>query len=238
MRSLSVIVPTLDEADEIEGTLGVARAALGADVEWIVADGGSRDGTAEIAEGVEIAESRVRVLRCPPGRGGQMNAGARVARGELLLFLHADTHLGPGARHAIEGAFDDAAVVGAAFRFALRGPLARRATGRLLTAWIRARGRLFRSATGDQGIVCRRAHFEAVAGYPMWPLFEDLELFRKLKTVGRVVRLPVAAATSDRRWREHGPWRTMWRHGWLRLAYHAGADPVRLARGYRRRTTP
>lgn len=231
MRSLSVIVPALDEAAEIEETLRVARVALGADVEWIVADGGSRDGTAE------SAERYARVVRGASGRGPQMNAAVRVARGEILLFLHADTHLAAGARDALERAFGEPGVVGGAFRFALRGPLARRAAGRWLTAWIRTRCRLFRSATGDQAIFCRRATFEAVGGYPPWPLFEDLALFRKLKKVGRVASLPVAAATSDRRWREHGPWRTMWRHGVLRAAYHAGLDPVRLARAYGRRSS-
>lgn len=231
MRSLSVIVPVLDEAAEIEETLRVARAALGSDVEWIVADGGSRDGTAE------RAAPYARVVRGAAGRGPQMSAAARAARGDILLFLHADTHLSVGARDALERALTDPAVVGGAFRFALRGPLARRAAGRLLTAWIRARGRVFRSATGDQAIFCRRAAFEAVGGYPPWPLFEDLELFRRLKKVGRVVLLSAAAATSDRRWREHGVWRTIVRHGVLRAAYHAGADPVRLARAYGKRAS-
>lgn len=229
MPSLSVIVPALDEAEEIEATLRQAGAALGPDVELIVVDGGSRDETAA------RAAAHARVLASAPGRGRQMNAGARAAQGDVLLFLHADTHLQAGARDALERALADARVVGGAFRFALRGPLAERWGGRALTAWIRARCRLFGSATGDQAIFARRTAFDAVGGYASWPLFEDLDLYRSLKKVGRVVELPVAAATSDRRWRRRGLWRTMLVHAVLRAGYHAGADPSRLAAWYRSR---
>lgn len=227
-----MIVPTLDEADGIEETLRVTRATLGADAELVVVDGGSRDGTPA------RAAPWARVLAAERGRARQMNAGARAAHGDLLLFLHADTHLPAGTRTALEAALADPGVVGGAFRFGLRGPFGRRALGRALRATINFRCRLFRSATGDQAIFCRRAAFDAVGGFAELPLFEDLELYEKMKRMGRMVLLPLAVRTSDRRWREKGVLRTMALHGLLRAAYHLGIPPARLTRAYRPRATP
>jgi rSAM/selenodomain-associated transferase 2 len=225
----SVIVPTLDEAAEIEGTLAAARRALGTDgVEWIVADGGSRDDTRA------RAGRWARVVDAPRGRGPQLNAGARSAQGEILVFLHADTHLPEGARAALERALEDPRVVGGHFRFGLRGPVARSRAGQMLQAGINLRCALFGSATGDQAMFCRRAAFDALGGFAPLPLFEDLDFYRRLKRLGRVVRLPLAVATSDRRWRTRGVLRTACLHGALRAAYHLGADPRRLAARYRR----
>lgn len=226
MSWLSVVVPALNEAGEIEATLRAARLALGLDTELLVADGGSRDGTRE------RAGRHARVTVSPPGRGRQLNAGAREATSEILLFLHADTHLPSGARAALEAALADPGVVGGAFHFALHGPLASKRIGRLLQRGVNARCRLFRSATGDQAIFCRRTAFEAVGGYAEIPLFEDAVFYRELRRRGRVVLLPVAAATSDRRWRTRGVGRTTVLHAFLRIAYHAGVDPHRLARWY------
>lgn len=231
MARISVVVPALDEADEIEETLRAARAALGPEAELIVVDGGSRDGTPA------RARRFARVVVSEPGRGRQLDAGARAAQGDLLLFLHADTHLPPGARAALEAALEDPRVVGGAFRFGLRGPLARRRLGRWLQAWIHLRCRTFESATGDQAIFCRRTAYEAAGGFAPLLLFEDMDLYRRLKRLGRVALLPLAVATSDRRWRQEGVWKAIARHGLLRAAYHLGVPPARLARGYRTPST-
>lgn len=226
MARLSVIIPALNEAEEIEGTLRAAREALGPHAEMIVADGGSTDGTRS------RAAPYARIIQTDAGRGRQLNAGAREAAGEILVFLHADTHPPAGARAAIEAALLDPAIVGGAFRFALRGPIRARLMARVLEAGVNARSWLFRTATGDQAIFCRREAFHAVGGFAPLPLFEDVDLYHRLRRVGRMVILPLAARTSDRRWREGGIVRTMLLHWALRAAYLAGVHPERLHRWY------
>ena len=213
MARLSVIIPALNEAEEIDGTLRAARGALGPHTEIILADGGSTDGTQS------RAARYARIVQTDAGRGRQLNTGAREAVGEILLFLHADTHLPAGARAAIEAALSSSAVVGGAFRFALRGPTRARLMARLLEAGVNARSRLFRTATGDQAIFCRREAFHAVGGFAPLPLFEDVDLYHRLQRLGRMLILPLAARTSDRRWRERGIARTMLLHWALRAAY-------------------
>ncbi|MBI4513936.1 MAG: TIGR04283 family arsenosugar biosynthesis glycosyltransferase, partial [Gemmatimonadetes bacterium] len=226
--SLSVIIPALNEAGEIEDTLRAALEALGPDTEIIVVDGGSTDDTRA------RAAPHARVIESTAGRGRQMNVGARAAAGEILVFLHADTHLPTGARAALDSALADPRVAGGAFRFALRGPTRGRVTARLLERGVNARSRLFRTATGDQAIFCRREAFHAVGGFALLPLFEDVELYHKLRRLGRMVILPLAAATSDRRWQDRGVVRTMLLHWALRAAYLVGVHPSRLHEWYKR----
>ncbi len=194
----------------------------------IVADGGSTDGT------TELAASRARLVRSKAGRGRQLNAGARQARGELLLFLHADTWLSPMAGEALTGIVHCSEVVGGCFSVALRGPSADRPIARLLAKGINARSRWLRSATGDQAIFARRSAFEKIGGFPDWELFEDVGFYHQLRRLGQVVVLDHAVQTSDRRWRQFGYVRTIGAHLLLRSLFLAGASPVRLARFYRR----
>ncbi|HKK07428.1 MAG TPA: TIGR04283 family arsenosugar biosynthesis glycosyltransferase [Gemmatimonadota bacterium] len=229
---VSVIVPALDEADLVPGALRSARAAFGSEAELIVADGGSRDGTRRAAERL------ARVVGSQPGRGPQMNAGARESRGEVLVFLHADTVVEPRAGRDLERALADPGVAGGCLRFALPRrpgrPRVRRVADALLESAVRARTRLFRTATGDQVLFARRRAFEAVGGFPDYPLFEDVELVRRLKEVGRFRVLPARAVTSPRRWDEEGWVRTAILHLALRGAYHLGVPAGRLAAWYGR----
>jgi rSAM/selenodomain-associated transferase 2 len=220
---ISVVVPTLDEAPSLAQTLTVARRHGAADV--VVADGGSRDATRDVA--TRFADAVVVAER---GRAAQMNAGAAAARGDVLLFLHADTRLPDDFADAIVRALAAPDAVAGFFAVLLDAAGWRyRMIGRLISV----RSRLTRIATGDQAIFVRRDVFEALGGYAPLPLMEDIELMRRLKRRGRVVALPQAVTTSARRWQRHGVWRTVLLMWTLRLAYYAGISPVTLARWYR-----
>lgn len=223
--ALSIVVPVLDEAEVIEPALAALAPLRARGHEVIVVDGGSTDGTPALAR--PLAD---RVLRAPRGRARQMNAGARAARGEVLLFLHADTRLPDAA--------DRLVLAGLARRGHGWGRFDARLSGRhpllRLTGWLFSlRSRLTGVATGDQAIFVRRDWFEAVGGYPDIPLMEDLALSRALKRRGRPLCLRQRVTTSSRRWERHGILRTILRMWRLRLAYYLGADPHELARLYR-----
>ena len=219
----SVIVPTLDEEAELAEALRRAASALGAGTEFITVDGGSRDGT------VEIAARFGRVLRTEEGRGVQLRAGAQVARGAILIFLHADTWLPEGSAEALRAAVRDGAGAGC-FRFAVHPP-ARRFRYRLLEWGVNWRTRRFRTATGDQAIYVSRDAYAACGGCPPLPLFEDVAFVRAVRRVARFRPLSLAVRTSRRRW-EDGFWRTTIRHWLLRAAFAAGVHPRRLSRHY------
>jgi rSAM/selenodomain-associated transferase 2 len=221
---ISVIVPALDEADQIVATLRPLQALRTAGHEVIVVDGGSSDATAELAR--PLADV---VLHAERGRARQQNAGAQVAGGEILLFLHADTRLPPGAERMI--------VEGLARCGRGWGRFDVRLSGRGVLLWLTAAGISLRSritgiATGDQAIFVRREWFDGAGGFPEIPLMEDIALSRILKRRGRPLCIASRVTTSSRRWEQKGIVRTillMWR---LRLAYYRGADPGELARRY------
>lgn len=219
---LSIIIPTLDEAAQIVAALAAARVAAPA-AELIVADGGSADGTPELAAPL------ARVVGARRGRARQMNAGAALAGGDVLLFLHADTRLPPGAAAAIEAALRDRRVVGGGFavRFDEPGPLYR-AIGWSTT--LRSRWR--RSFTGDQAIFARAAVFGALGGYADVALMEDLELCRRLRAVGALRALTPPALVSARRHRRYGPLRVLVT-GWAyQILYGLGMPEFALHRLY------
>jgi rSAM/selenodomain-associated transferase 2 len=221
---LSVVVPALDEAANLARLLPDLRRAW-PDTEIIVADGGSRDGTPDVVRG----QAGVRLLEGARGRARQMNAGARQAGGDVLLFLHADTRLPDGAPGAIAAALADPAVVGG--RFDVRFDSRRRVLG--MVAWfMNARSRATSICTGDQAIFVRRAAFEAVGGYPDIPLMEDIELCRRLRARGRLAALRARVTTSARKWEREGPLRTIGLMWTLRLLYFCGVAPARLHRWY------
>jgi rSAM/selenodomain-associated transferase 2 len=169
------------------------------------------------------------VLSAPRGRAAQMNAGAAQARGDVLLFLHADTHLPAGFDAAVNAVLADAATVSGRFdvRLVPETPLLR-----LVAALMNGRSRLTGIATGDQAIFVRRSAFEAIGGFEPIPLMEDVALTRALKRHGGVACLRDRVETSSRRWLRDGPIRTillMWR---LRFLYFCGVSPERLRRKY------
>lgn len=222
---LSIVVPALDEAANLQRLLpDLAARCPGAEV--IVADGGSRDATASIAR-----DAGARVVEAPRGRARQMNAGARAASGDVLLFLHADTVLPDGAVDAIAAALADARVVGGRFDVRFTSP---RWPFHMIAALMNARSRWSGISTGDQGIFVRRAAFDALGGYPDIPLMEDIELTTRLKRAGRLASLRLRVTTSSRKWEREGIARTILLMWTLRSLYACGASPARLVRWYYR----
>lgn len=218
---ISIIIPARNEARRIGETLERLREPQVGEV--IVVDGESVDRTREIA--AALAD---RVITAAAGRARQMNAGAALAQGDILFFLHADTAVPPGFAAAIVAACSHA--VGGRFDVELDGP--GRAL-RLIATAINLRSRWSGLFTGDQGLFIRRDVFEALGGYPDQPLLEDLALSRKMKRAGSVAALPLRLRTSARRWRERGVVRTVLLMWWIRSLYFFGVSPERLARLYR-----
>jgi rSAM/selenodomain-associated transferase 2 len=221
---VSIIIPALNESARIVRTLSMLQELRRAGHEVILVDGGSRDGTVEIA-----ARWVDRITHGPTGRALQMNAGAREARGEILLFLHADTLVPPAAAAAFLARFPSSSRVWGRFDVRLSG---RPFLLRIVESLMSLRSRLTGIATGDQAIFVRRDAFEQVGAYPEIPLMEDIALSRALKRLSRPLCIREPVVTCSRRWEVNGIVRTillMWR---LRLAYAFGADPRRLARLY------
>jgi rSAM/selenodomain-associated transferase 2 len=220
--------------DACSATLAALAPLRAAGHEVIVADGGSTDATAALA-----ATHADHVVAAPRGRARQMNAGAARAHGEVLLFLHADTRLPPGA----EGRVLQALAAGAHWgRFDVRiepeaGAGDRgRWTFLVIAALINLRSRLSGIATGDQAIFVRTSLFQQLGGYADQPLMEDIELCRRLKALpaaGAPACLRERVATSGRRWQRHGVWRTIVLMWWLRWRYWRGESADALARLYR-----
>ena len=224
MTALSIIVPALNEAEGIAEVLSALEPLRARGAEVIAVDGGSEDGTADLAR--PLCD---RVLVAPRGRAAQMNAGAAVARGGVLLFLHADTRLPLDAdRLVLSGLAHEACEWGRFdVRIAGRHPLLP-----LAARLMNLRSRLTGIATGDQALFVDQQAFVAVGGFPNIPLMEDIALSQRLRRRGRPLCLSPPVVTSGRRWETHGVFYTillMWR---LRLAYFLGADPARLARIY------
>jgi len=220
---LSLILPVLNEATTVVAQLAKLQALRARGAELLVVDGGSNDGTAALA-----AAGADRLLDAPRGRALQMNAGARASRGDVLLFVHADTTLPPDAEALIRAAIAGGAVWGR-FDVSIDG---RHPLLPLVAAMMNWRSRLTGIATGDQAMFVRRDAFLALGAFPEVALMEDIALSRRLKTVARPACLRARVRTSGRRWEKHGVLRTivlMWR---LRASYFFGADPQQLAVRY------
>lgn len=219
---LSIILPTLNEAEGIAAALAPLQALRRAGHEVIVADGGSADATPALA--APLAD---RVIAASRGRARQMNAGAEAAGGDALLFLHADTRLPEGAVERIAEALAHHAW--GRFDVTITG---RPALLAVVAALMNLRSRLTGIATGDQAHFVTRVAFDAVGGFPDQPLMEDIELSKRLKRLGPPACLRERVTTSGRRWERHGVWPTvllMWR---LRFDYWRGVPAQRLARRY------
>lgn len=221
---LSLIIPACNEAANIKQTLLPLQDKRGAALEIILVDGGSTDATVELAQPLVD-----QLLHSPPGRARQMNAGAAVARGDWLLFLHADTRLPDNFSVLLQQAANNQADWG---RFDVRlEPASPLLQG---VAWMmNQRSRLTGVCTGDQAIFLRHSLFRQLNGYADIPLMEDIELSKRLRRHSHPARLRPALTTSSRRWQKHGILRTIVLMWWLRLAYWLGVSPQRLARWYR-----
>lgn len=222
MDKLSVIIPALNEADEIERTLAAVRSADDA-VEVIVVDGGSDDRTVEIAQGFDAT-----VISAPRGRGSQLRAGADHATGDILWFLHADSVPPADAFNEIRRAFEDEDVVAGNFALRFEGDLA---AARFMT-WFYPQIRKIGLIYGDSGIFVRRDAYERVGGFKPLPLFEDLDLIRRLKKEGGWVHLESELVTSSRRFERRSFIPVFVRWVLFQCLYWVGFSPYRLARSY------
>ncbi|MGA7800882.1 MAG: TIGR04283 family arsenosugar biosynthesis glycosyltransferase [Gammaproteobacteria bacterium] len=224
MKKLSVIVPALNEAPRIRDTLVCLQPLRERGHEVLVVDGGSMDGTPELA-----ADLSDRVLSAPRGRARQMRAGVDAATGDVLWFVHADTQVPVDADTRILATLAQSGRHWGRFDVSLTG---RHLLLPVVAAAMNWRSRLTGVATGDQGLFVTRALYDGVGGFPDIALMEDVALSGRLKEQGRPVCLRSRLVTSGRRWERDGLVRTvlvMWR---LRLAYALGADPAHLARRY------
>ena len=221
---ISVIIPTHAEGDRLaEGVAALHAIGLGEEI-LVAAHLESPETRRRVERG-----GAVRWLTCPAAsRGAQLARGAAEARGDVLLFLHADTRLPDDAGGLLRGALADPRVAGGAFRLAFD---ARHPALALLE---RLSALEWRSAyLGDQALFCRTAHYHAAGGFRPLPLFEDVDFIRRLARQGRLARLPAVATTSARRFTAAGPWRQLLRNALLLTRYYLGEAPERLAREYR-----
>ncbi len=219
---ISVVIPTLNESAALPDTLRALFEQAG-DYEVILADGGSTDGTLEIAR----ADDRIRVLTAPRGRARQMNAGAAVARGEWLLFLHADTRLPDGALQYLNGQEDQYALQAGGYRHRFSG----RAWGLRVVSWLHNfRCRITHVFYGDQALFVRRRLFESLGGFPDEPILEDLLFGERLAKATKPVLLDAYVLTDSRKFEQQGIWRSLYRVLVI-LACHELGLPI-PARGF------
>lgn len=226
-RSLSIVIPTLNEGRRLSDALGSVGRPPGTEV--IIADAGSRDDTLEIAK-----RAGAKIVSCRPGRGGQLNAGAAAASGDILLFLHADTRLPEGYAGLVREAMGDPEIAGGSFalKFEPCPPLLK-----VIEATANWRTRLFHLPFGDQAIFVRGALFRLVEGFRDIPLMEDVEFARRLHRAGRIAFLRPPVRTSSRAY-EKGVLRATLRNKVVFAGYVLGVPPDRLERFYRRKRKP
>ncbi len=220
----SIIMPVLNEAAVLEQyLLTLQQHFVGHEYELLIVDGGSADTT------VAIAECYGRVIHSARGRAAQMNSGAKVARGEVFIFLHADTQLPDDAFIAIQQVLQTQNVVGGAFRLRFD---CQKVSYKLVASITNLRSAITHIFTGDQAYFIRARSFRAIGGYPEQPLMEDIEIITRLHAIGSVVLLSQYVTTSARRHEHIGLLRSVLFMWYLRTLYTFGISPLRLQQMY------
>ncbi len=221
---ISVIIPTLNEADNIADT--ITSIGHGNNTEIIVVDGGSIDNTVSIAKTLGA-----KIIQGSSPRSRQMNQGADAASKEILLFLHADTLLPENFNRHVLGAFAQSGVAAGAFELRIDSPVP---SLRLIERIANWRSRCFKMPYGDQAIFMLSRVFHQMGGFPDIPIMEDFILIRRLRKRGDVVTLFDPVVTSPRRWLNHGILKTTLINQLVVLSYFMGISPDTIARLYRR----
>ncbi|MBE9166208.1 TIGR04283 family arsenosugar biosynthesis glycosyltransferase [Pleurocapsales cyanobacterium LEGE 06147] len=226
---ISIIIPVLNEVGTIKEAL--ASTYPSNNVEVIVVDGGSVDGTVELVQSLDI-----KVLSAPAGRACQMNVGALAATGEILLFLHADTRLPAEFDRMVRTALNPPkqgnrkAPVAGAFALQIDAPLR---SLRLIEWGVNWRSRFLQMPYGDQAIFLKAKTFHQIGGFEELPIMEDFELMRRLRSMGHIALIPIPVVTSARRWLKKGIIQTTLINQIIIFAYFLGVSPQRLVRWYR-----
>jgi len=226
IHRFSVVLPVWNEATVVNGTIdSVSSISGGDDCEIIVVDGSPGGETIKT-----IQRKGVRTLVAGKGRARQMNAGAAAARGEILIFLHADTTLPANAFRAIWTALEKEDFVGGAFDLSIGSD---RVAFRIIERAASFRSRITRTPYGDQAIFVRRGYFDTIGGFREIPLMEDVDLMRRIRRQGGRIRiLPHRVQTSPRRWEKEGVLLCTLRNWSIRILYLLGVSPERLVRFY------
>ncbi|MEH1966146.1 TIGR04283 family arsenosugar biosynthesis glycosyltransferase [Nostoc sp.] len=220
---ISIIIPAINEAGNIKEAIATTQQSI--NIEVILVDAGSKDGTVEIAQSLGV-----KVISSSLGRAVQMNVGALGASGEILLFLHADTRLPIGFDEMIRTALQEPGTVAGAFKLRIDASL-------LSLRWVEwgvnLRSHFYQMPYGDQAIFLTKEVFQQIDGFPELPIMEDFELMRRLKSIGRVVIIPMPVVTSARRWLQKGVFKTTLLNQIVIIAYLLGVSPERIRRWYR-----
>ncbi|MCF8070326.1 MAG: TIGR04283 family arsenosugar biosynthesis glycosyltransferase [Desulfobacterales bacterium] len=223
-KRISVIIPALNEVENITDT--IARLSGAQNIEIIVSDGGSKDNTVAGATKTGAA-----VISSKPGRAFQMNAGASMATGDILFFLHGDTLVPNGWDNFIRSAFDNSEAVGGAFLLGIGG----NKTGiRIIEFFTNFRSRILSQPYGDQGLFLKKDEFDKIGGFPEWPILEDVKMVSNLKKHGRFVHIHKKVITSGRRWNKLGIVKTTVINQIIMIGYVLGVSPEKLVHLYRR----
>ncbi|MGL5805725.1 MAG: TIGR04283 family arsenosugar biosynthesis glycosyltransferase [Xenococcaceae cyanobacterium] len=222
-EKITIIIPVLNEAENIETTLSKLTNNL--DVELIVVDGGSRDRTVEIVQNLKIKV----VVSKQLGRAKQMNLGASVANGNILIFLHADTNLPINYQEIVKEILSQSKVVAGAFKLKIDS---KKKCLRIVELMVNLRSRLFSLPYGDQAIFFKKSIFEELGGYSDLPIMEDFELIQRLKRRGKIQIASAQVITSSRRWDKLGVFKTTLINQLVIIGYYLGISPTKLRQLY------
>lgn len=221
-KQISIIIPTLNEADNIQSTINSTKSSK--NIEIIVVDGGSKDETLLIAKSLGA-----KIIVSPPGRANQMNMGAMVASGEILLFLHGDTRLPTNFEQMIRKTLAKPGIVAGAFALQINSP---HWGLRFVEFGVKWRCNLLQMPYGDQAIFMTKDVFEKVGNFPEIPIMEDFEMIRKLKHLGKIYLLSTPVITSPRRWLKKGILQTTLLNQIIIIAYLLGISPHQIRNWY------
>ena len=223
--TISIIIPVLNEAAIIQSTLENLLAYP--DVEVIVVDGESQDNTPSIARAAGI-----KTIIVSGGRSAQMNAGAKIAQADILLFLHIDTSLPDNFIELVVQTLQQPKVIAGAFELGIEG---KKTSLRWIETLVKMRSHLFSLPYGDQAIFLTKQNFIKVGGFPQIPIMEDFELIQRLKRRGKIAIAPGTVITSGRRWQKLGVWKTTLINQLVIAGYYLGVPHDKLSRFYRTR---
>lgn len=222
-EKVSIIIPVLNEAENIGLVISTIQRAE--NIEIIIVDGESQDNTVEIAQGLGV-----KVISTNRGRALQMNVGAKVATGKILLFLHGDTQLPLGFETEIRKTLNDSNIIAGAFQLKINAP---ELSLRFIETTVFWRSKYLQMPYGDQAIFIKATTFLEIGGFPEQPIMEDFEFIRRLNRLGKIEILSSPVITSGRRWQKLGIFKTTFMNQCMVIGYYLGISPTKLAQWYR-----